>query len=95
MLHTHLTLFGHIQGLAAAIELENRARQDTGMTPEEWMASNEPRAVAVQASGGYPILGGLFEQDEFELDLDTLFSFGVERILDGVQMLISGKRKAG
>ncbi|MFI5802595.1 TetR/AcrR family transcriptional regulator C-terminal domain-containing protein [Streptomyces sp. NPDC051561] len=95
MLYAHLTLFGHVQGLAAAIELENRARQDTGMSPEEWMASNEPRAEAVQAAGGYPILGRLFEQDEFELDLDTLFEFGVGRILDGVEVLISRKRKAG
>lgn len=94
MLHTHLTLFGHVQGLAAALELENRALQDTGMTGEEWMASNEPRAEAIQASGAYPILGGLFQQDEFELDLDTLFAFGVDRILDGVQALISRNNSA-
>ncbi|MGW7411185.1 TetR/AcrR family transcriptional regulator C-terminal domain-containing protein [Streptomyces sp. NPDC054863] len=93
MLHVHLTLFGHVQGLATTLELEHRARQDTGMTPEEWMASHEPRALAVQASGEYPVLGALFAQDDFELDLDSLFAFGVERILDGVAVLIS-RRKA-
>ncbi|MEU8892476.1 TetR/AcrR family transcriptional regulator C-terminal domain-containing protein [Streptomyces sp. NPDC048442] len=94
MLHIHLTLFGHVQGLATTLELENRARQDTGMTPEEWMASNEPRAEAVQASGEYPILGALFARDDFDLDLETLFAFGVERILDGVAVLISRKNSA-
>ncbi|MFF0741229.1 TetR/AcrR family transcriptional regulator C-terminal domain-containing protein [Streptomyces sp. NPDC004111] len=94
MLHAHLTLFGHVQGLAAAMELENRARQDTGMTPEQWMASHDQRADAVEVAAGYPVLGRLFERDEFELDLDTLFSFGVERILDGVQVLISRRAKA-
>ncbi|MFI0979785.1 TetR/AcrR family transcriptional regulator C-terminal domain-containing protein [Streptomyces sp. NPDC021093] len=93
MLHVHLTLFGHVQGLATTLERENRARQDTGMTPEEWMASNEPRAEAVQASGDYPILGALFRQDEFELDLESLFAFGVERLLDGVAVLISRGRE--
>ncbi|WP_433543763.1 TetR/AcrR family transcriptional regulator C-terminal domain-containing protein (plasmid) [Streptomyces sp. CA-294286] len=94
MLHTHLTLFGHIQGLAAATEVENRARQDTGMTSEEWMASHEPHAEAVQSAGGYPTLGRLFEEEgDFVLDLDALFAFGLERILDGVQVLIS--RRAG
>ncbi|MCX5204587.1 TetR/AcrR family transcriptional regulator C-terminal domain-containing protein [Streptomyces sp. NBC_00237] len=94
MMHVHLTLFGHVQGLAGTLELENRARQDTGMTPEEWMATQEPRAEEVQASGDYPILDSYFERDGFELDLDSLFAFGVERILDGVAVLIARKSRA-
>ncbi|MFJ2745026.1 TetR/AcrR family transcriptional regulator C-terminal domain-containing protein [Streptomyces sp. NPDC087440] len=89
MMHIHLTLFGHVQGLAGTLELENRARQDTGMTPEEWMAAQEPRAEEVQAAGSYPTLGSYFQEDGFDLDLDSLFTFGVERILDGVAVLIA------
>ncbi|MEU8674295.1 TetR/AcrR family transcriptional regulator C-terminal domain-containing protein [Streptomyces sp. NPDC048560] len=87
MLHTHLTLLGFAQGIAVAMELESLARQDTGMTPDEWMASNEPRMEAIQTSGAYPTLSTLFGPDEFDLELGTLFEFGLERILDGVQVL--------
>ncbi len=94
MMHVHLTLFGHVQGLAGTLELENRARQDTGMSPEEWMAAQEPRAEEVRAAEGYPVLGSYFAADGFELDLESLFAFGVERILDGVAVLVS-RREGG
>lgn len=90
MIHVHLTLLGYAQGVAMAIELESQARQDTGLTPEEWMASNEPRLEAIQTTGAYPILSTLFDQDEFDLDLGTLFEFGLERMLDGVEELVQG-----
>ncbi|MBT2507742.1 TetR/AcrR family transcriptional regulator C-terminal domain-containing protein [Streptomyces sp. ISL-98] len=92
MIHVHLTLLGYAQGVAMAIELESQARQDTGMTPEEWMASNEPRMEAIQATGAYPVLSTLFDQDEFDLELGTLFEFGLERMLDGVEALIGRPR---
>ncbi|MFH8791909.1 TetR/AcrR family transcriptional regulator C-terminal domain-containing protein [Streptomyces sp. NPDC017941] len=87
-IHIHLALLGYAQGVAAAVELESQARQDTGMTPEEWMASNEPRMVTVQTAGAYPLLSTLFEQEEFELELDELFAFGLARMLDGVAALV-------
>ncbi|MGW8887304.1 TetR/AcrR family transcriptional regulator C-terminal domain-containing protein [Streptomyces sp. NPDC055749] len=86
-LHTHLTLLGFAQGIAMAMELETQARQDTGITPEEWMASNEPQMDAIQTSGAFPVLSTLFGPDQFDLELDALFEFGLERILDGVQVL--------
>lgn len=88
MIHVHLALLGYAQGVAAAVELESQAVQDTGTTPEEWMASNEPRMETIQASGAYPTLSTLFDQEEFDLDLDTLFGFGLARMLDGVASLI-------
>ena len=36
----------------------------------------------------YPVLSSLFGDGEFDLELSTLFSFGLERMLDGVQLLI-------
>lgn len=88
IIHVHLALLGYAQGVAAAVELESQARQDTGMTPEEWMASNEPRMETIQTAGSYPILSTLFDQEEFDLELDTLFEFGLARMLDGVESLI-------
>ncbi|MBO0915668.1 TetR/AcrR family transcriptional regulator C-terminal domain-containing protein [Streptomyces laculatispora] len=88
MLHTHLTLFAYVQGLAQAADLEAQARQDTGLSDEEWMARNEPQFEAVSAGGHFQVLHTLFEHDAFELDLDVLFEFGLGRTLDGIAVMI-------
>ncbi|MBM7438930.1 TetR/AcrR family transcriptional regulator C-terminal domain-containing protein [Streptomyces sp. HB132] len=88
MLHIHLTILGYAQGIAMAVELESQARQDSGMTAEEWMTSMEPRMDAIQATAAYPVLSTFFGTDDFELELGTLFEFGLARVLDGVEGLV-------
>ncbi|MDR3079700.1 MAG: TetR/AcrR family transcriptional regulator C-terminal domain-containing protein [Streptomyces sp.] len=88
IIHVHLALLGYAQGVAAAVESESQARQETGMTPEEWMASNEPRMEAIQSFGAYPTLSTLFGPEEFDLELEALFEFGLARMLDGVEALV-------
>ncbi|MFG2592883.1 TetR/AcrR family transcriptional regulator C-terminal domain-containing protein [Streptomyces sp. NPDC048438] len=90
MLHVHLTVLGYAQGVAMAVELESQARQDSGMTADEWMAATEPRMDAIQTPTAYPVLSTLFDRDGFDLDLDTLFEFGLARVLDGVEGLVAG-----
>ncbi|MFF2726412.1 TetR/AcrR family transcriptional regulator C-terminal domain-containing protein [Streptomyces sp. NPDC058008] len=90
MLHVHLTMLGYAQGIAMAVELETQARQDSGMTADEWMTSMEPRMDAIQTTAAYPVLSTLFGTDGFELELGTLFEFGLERVLDGVEVLVEG-----
>ncbi|WP_405662838.1 TetR/AcrR family transcriptional regulator C-terminal domain-containing protein [Streptomyces sp. NBC_01166] len=90
MLHVHLTVLGYAQGVAMAVELESQARQDSGMTADEWMAATEPRMDAIQTPTAYPVLSTLFDKDGFDLDLDTLFEFGLARVLDGVEGLVAG-----
>lgn len=88
MIHIHLSLFGYAQGVAMAVELESQARQDTGLTAEQWMAANETRLDSVQLTGAYPVMSNLFGDEEFDLELGTLFEFGLERMLDGIESLI-------
>ncbi|MFE9295218.1 TetR/AcrR family transcriptional regulator C-terminal domain-containing protein [Streptomyces niveus] len=88
MIHTHLALMGYAQGVAMAVELESRARQDTGMTADEWLAANETHMDSVQLRGEYPVLSTLFGDEEFDLELGALFEFGLERLLDGVESLV-------
>lgn len=97
MLHTHLTVLGYAQGIAMAVELESQARQDSGMTADEWMTATEPRMEAIQTATAYPVLSTLFDEDDdagngFGLDLNTLFEFGLARVLDGVEALVAGVR---
>ncbi|MFC8078231.1 TetR/AcrR family transcriptional regulator C-terminal domain-containing protein [Streptomyces sp. NPDC057307] len=89
MIHTHLALFGYAQGLAMAVELESQARQDTGMTAEEWMAAGATRPDSIQFAHDYPVMSTLFGDGEFDLELGALFDFGLERMLDGVESLIA------
>ncbi|MEU1487362.1 TetR/AcrR family transcriptional regulator C-terminal domain-containing protein [Streptomyces sp. NPDC005752] len=94
MLHVHLTVLAYAQGIAMAAELEAQARQDSGMTAEEWMTSMEPRMDAIQATAAYPVLSTFFGTDDFELELGTLFEFGLARVLDGVEGLVEGAKPA-
>lgn len=88
MIHTHLALMGYAQGVAMAVELESQARQDTGMTADEWLAANETHMDSVQLRGEYPVLSTLFGDEEFDLELGALFEFGLERLLDGIESLV-------
>ncbi|MFD3519712.1 TetR/AcrR family transcriptional regulator C-terminal domain-containing protein [Streptomyces sp. NPDC058653] len=93
MIHIHLSLLGYAQGVAIAVELESQARQDTGLTAEEWMAANERHLDSAQLAGRYPVLSNLFGDGEFDLELGTLFEFGLERMLDGIESLINRSPK--
>ncbi|MET9557890.1 GntR family transcriptional regulator [Streptomyces sp. NPDC006645] len=93
MIHTHLALMGYAQGVAMAVELESQARQDTGMTADEWLAANESRMDSIQLAGAYPVLSTLFGDEEFDLELGVLFEFGLERMLDGVESLVERSRE--
>ncbi|RKN37480.1 TetR/AcrR family transcriptional regulator C-terminal domain-containing protein [Streptomyces hoynatensis] len=94
MLHIHLSLLGYVQGIAMAVERETQARQDTGMTAEEWLASHEPRAEAIQTAESFPVLSALFARDAFDLELGALFAFGLDSMLDGFASLIARSRAA-
>ncbi|MCB8903867.1 MULTISPECIES: TetR/AcrR family transcriptional regulator C-terminal domain-containing protein [unclassified Streptomyces] len=87
-LHTHLTIFAYVQGLSMADDLEEQARQDSGISDGEWMEQNEPRFDAIQSGGSYPELASVTSGGGFGLDLRTLFEFGLGRTLDGIASLI-------
>ncbi|MFG2718250.1 TetR/AcrR family transcriptional regulator C-terminal domain-containing protein [Streptomyces sp. NPDC048416] len=84
----HLTLIAFVQGLGLAMELEGHALQDTGVSNEEWMDQNGGRFAAIVSSGRYPVLATIFDHEPFEMDLDSLFGFGLDRLLDGIAVSI-------
>jgi AcrR family transcriptional regulator len=82
----HLTLFSFVRGTAMNLELEADAEAATGQSSDEWMARTEPDLLALIGTGSFPA----FEQalgSGFDFDLDTLFEFGLQRLLDGVHAL--------
>jgi AcrR family transcriptional regulator len=84
---THLMLLNYIRGTAINVESEAEAEALSGMNNEEWMDTQEPALRAIVASGRFPILERLVA-NEYDFDLDDLFEFGLQRILDGVAVLI-------
>ncbi|MFI6686949.1 TetR/AcrR family transcriptional regulator C-terminal domain-containing protein [Streptomyces sp. NPDC050485] len=89
VMHAHLMLIAYVQGLGMSMELEGHALQDTGVSNDEWMDRNGGRFAAIVSSGGYPVLATIFQHEPFELDLDSLFGFGLERLLDGIAVIIA------
>ncbi|GII62988.1 GntR family transcriptional regulator [Sphaerisporangium krabiense] len=91
-LHAAITVIGFVRGVGVNLEPENLARQDTGLTEDEWMNA-QPAFAEVLAAGSFPGLAAVVTSPEADLDLDTLFEFGLARLLDGLAVLID--RAAG
>jgi AcrR family transcriptional regulator len=83
MLCAHISLFAHVRGMALARLTEAQAEKDTGMSADEWMRRQD-RALRQQAgSAGHPGLGRII-REPFDFDLDTVFEYGLQRLLDGI-----------
>ena len=85
-LHVHLLLFGYVRGLATTLEAEAEAERETGITGNEWMDRGFGGA---QLPPDVPMFQRLVELDDFDLDLDRLFAFGLDRLLDGLTVYIN------
>jgi hypothetical protein len=88
MLHLAATLFGYVRGCAMNVELQSEAEQDSGLTDDEWIESQGANFARVLASGRYPVLERIFEAPGVDLDVDSLFEFGLRRLLDGYAALL-------
>jgi AcrR family transcriptional regulator len=83
----HITLFNYIRGTAVNVELETEAEALSGMNNEEWMDSQEPALQAILAGGRFPVFERL-ASGGYDFDLDSLFEFGLQRLLDGIAVLL-------
>jgi len=90
MMHVHITLFSHVRGLALNLEAEAQAEQDSGLTSDEWMQTQEHGFRVIAGTGDFPLLNRLVNSD-MELDLDQLFEFGLGRLLDGLERHLAGR----
>jgi DNA-binding transcriptional regulator YhcF (GntR family) len=88
MMYIHLNLFGHVRSLATTLQAETHARQDTGMTPDEWIETTVTEFREVLAVGHFPTMEWLVTQ-EFDQDLDVMFEIGLTLLLDGVQQRLN------
>ena len=94
MLHLVVNLFAYVRGCAMNVEMELEAEQDTGLTDEQWLDAQTVRFEGVLASGHFPQLARIFQAPGVDLDIDTLFDFGLQRLLDGYSALIDRRAAA-
>ncbi|PSL53034.1 TetR family transcriptional regulator [Saccharothrix carnea] len=90
MMHAAVTVFGFVRGVAVNIEPEAEQQRDTGITGDEWMVQQAPALLDIVSTGKFPMFSRAVNSD-LDLRLDTLFEFGLARMLDGIGEWISGR----
>jgi AcrR family transcriptional regulator len=93
-MYVNVVLFSYVRGLATSLEAEAEAERDTGMTGDEWMATRAAELDAAAGSGAFAAFLRAVEGAGFDLDLDTLFEFGLMRLLDGLGVYLGAPRPA-
>jgi AcrR family transcriptional regulator len=85
-MYAAITVFGYVRGVAQNLEAEEQAEQDTGMTADEWAAAQVDELTAFVSFDDLPGFRALALPDgfDFDFDLDQLFEFGLELVLDGL-----------
>lgn len=83
----YLMLINYVRGMALNLEMEAEAEADTGVDNEEWLDAREPQLHALIESGAFPVFTRFITQ-EYDFDLNRLFEFGLQRLLDGLEALL-------
>ncbi|MGG7573938.1 TetR/AcrR family transcriptional regulator C-terminal domain-containing protein [Streptomyces sirii] len=94
LIHMAVTLLNYVRSTAAGFEDDLEAEQETGMDQNQWMASMDPVFAGILESGSYPMYAGIDGVGEDAVTLESLFEFGLARLLDGMEVLV-GRRAAG
>ena len=87
-LHVAVALLSLVRGAATNMEAEAEARLETGLDSDEWLRLHETEMAKAFATGPYPHLEQVISDPEADMDLDSLFEFGLARFLDGVEAMI-------
>ncbi|MFD8597579.1 TetR/AcrR family transcriptional regulator C-terminal domain-containing protein [Kitasatospora sp. NPDC059646] len=81
----YLTLFNYVRGTALNLEMEAAAEAASGQDAEAWMDQQEARFTELVAD--HPTFARL-TREGYDFDLDQLFEFGLQRLLDGFAALL-------
>jgi DNA-binding transcriptional regulator YhcF (GntR family) len=88
--HLVVTLMAWVRGVATGLEVGEQARQDTGLTDDQWVDRHYPVFHDLMTGGGMSTMAALLAEGDVTLDLETVFDFGLRRLLDGYAALIEG-----
>jgi hypothetical protein len=77
------------------LELEADAEEASGQSSDEWIAGQEPVLEKIVSEGQHPHFARVLRSIDFDLDLDQLFEFGVQRLVDGIGVLTGEQTNSG
>ncbi|MYU20362.1 TetR/AcrR family transcriptional regulator [Streptomyces sp. SID8352] len=84
---------GYVVGAARTQVYQERAERTSGLTDERFWEAQRPVLERAMTSGRYPVLASL-SADAFATGFDH-FGFGLERILDGLEILVARRAAEG
>jgi AcrR family transcriptional regulator len=87
-MYVNVLLFAYVRGVASALEAETQAQRDTGVTSDEWMETQDAALRSMLTSGALATFHRMAAEEGFDFDLDSLFEFGLERLLDGLETFL-------
>ncbi|MDZ5444477.1 TetR/AcrR family transcriptional regulator C-terminal domain-containing protein [Micromonospora sp. 4G57] len=93
--HVAITLMAYVRGIATNLEMRAQAEQDTGLTDDQWVDRQEATLRQMIAAGGFSTMAALTAEGDVDLDLETVFEFGLRRLLDGCATLIERRPEDG
>jgi DNA-binding transcriptional regulator YhcF (GntR family) len=86
-----VALAGFVQGIAVNLETEVQARQDSGLTNDEFMDRQADRATEIVMAGDFPTLRRIFDHADVDFSLDEVFETGLRFFLDGVGLMVAAR----
>ena len=90
-MYVQALLFTFVRGVASALEPEADAIRESGLTSDQWMETQETTFQSYVDTEEMSHFRELVSQ-EFDFDLDTLFRFGLARLLDGLEPYVNERR---
>ncbi|MFE0046105.1 GntR family transcriptional regulator [Streptomyces albireticuli] len=81
---------GYVRGVAVNLEEEAEAGRGAGVTGERWPEGRGERLEAILQGGNYPVYARIAARRDLAFDLDSMFAFGLARMLDGMEPLLEG-----
>jgi DNA-binding transcriptional regulator YhcF (GntR family)/AcrR family transcriptional regulator len=83
MFQVYLAMFSYVRGIAAGLEWDAVAEQESGISGEQHLEAQDAVFDDVTASGAYPTFVRVMRAADFDLDLEEQFEFGLRHLLDG------------
>ena len=92
-------LNGFVRGAVGGVQERSDAERATGVTEEQWWAATEPHLARVFDARRYPTAARVGpvagEQLQAAYAPERTFEFGLARLLDGIGVLVEGRRGPG
>jgi hypothetical protein len=83
MMFAHINLFGLVANMSRVAFAERQASADTGTDIDTWAAEQAQRFGGLMDSTRFPAFGYVVREG-FDYDLDQVFDYGLQRMLDGI-----------